>query len=96
MAKRIAEFVAEVVTGEGGTGSVYLDAFSDGRAWYVGVARDSLAPDYKLTVEPTDDTLTDIEHGLVDGGLAVYRSQKEWEGKLNDWHAMGGGDGKAW
>ena len=89
MSKAIAEFVTEVVEGEGGGGSVYLDRFSDGRDWYIGVANDALAPSYQLNVEPTAEVLAAVEAGLTAGGLSVWRDQAEWANELRRWQEMG-------
>lgn len=81
--KTVAEFVAEVVAGEGGAGSVYLDGFSEGLVWsgpwYVGVATDSPEADYRLDVEPTDAVLDEVAAGLEAGGLEVIRDALMWQ-----------------
>ena len=85
----IAEFVTEVDIGEGGSGSVYLDGFWDGRDWYIGVANDDLAPCYRLNVEPTAEALAAVEARLTAGGLSVWRDQVGWAKELRRWQEMG-------
>jgi hypothetical protein len=81
----MAKTIAEVVTGEMSSGTVYLDGFSSGRGWHVGVARDSTEPDYQLDVEPTDAVLNEVQEELEKGGLDVVRDQKSWEALLGEY-----------
>lgn len=81
--RTVAKFISEVVKGEMRSGTVYLDGFSSGRGWYVGVARDSTEPDYRLDVEPTDAVLAEVQKGLEAGGLDVERNPKAWAAQLD-------------
>lgn len=87
--KTVDEFVNEVVEGENGSGSVYLDGYTTGIGWtggvYIGVATDSPEADYRLEMAPTDLLLAEIEAKLTAGGLDVYRDAGEWQKLLEEY-----------
>ena len=86
----VAELVAQVKAD--GHDSVYLFACHYG----LGVSYDSFDTDVVASVNPIPEVLEKAQVALQEQGNSVYTDFEQWRSQLNEWHAMGGGDGEAW
>ncbi len=76
----IADFVSEVVEGEGGSGSVYVSGFNPKGEdpFFVGVCTDSQEPTYTSGIPATNENIKAVEEALAAAGLNVITEPEEW------------------
>ena len=89
----IADFVSEVVEGEGGSGSVYVSGFNPKgeEPFFVGVCTDSQEPTYTSGIPATNENIKGVEEALAAAGLHVITDPEEWDEQLDRWCDLGGG-----